>query len=107
MAIMPKVKFSSFVIECEQGENLRRLLKRNGLPPYNGAARWLNCKGMGTCGTCAVEIKGDVTPKTKVEQWRLNFPPHNETNGLRLACQCKVLGDLEVVKYEGFWGQEV
>ena len=95
------------MLECDEGENLKHVLKRNGLPPYNGSARWLNCKGLGTCGTCAVEIKGEVSPITKVEKWRLNFPPHKEEKGLRLACQCKVLGDLEVKKHEGFWGEKV
>jgi ferredoxin len=104
---MPKITFNGFLLECAEGENLKQVLKRNGLPPYNGNARWFNCKGLGTCGTCAVQITGEVSPKTKVEKWRLNFPPHKEANGLRLACQCKVLGDLEVKKHEGFWGEKV
>ena len=104
---MPNVRYNGFLLECDEGENLKHVLKRNGLPPYNGSARWLNCKGLGTCGTCAVEIKGEVSPITKVEKWRLNFPPHKEEKGLRLACQCEVLGDLEVKKHEGFWGEKV
>lgn len=104
---MPNVRFNGFLLECETGENLKHVLKRNGLPPYNGNARWLNCKGLGTCGTCAVEVSGEVTPKTKIEKWRLNFPPHHEEHGLRLACQCNVLGDLEVKKHDGFWGEKV
>lgn len=104
---MPKIRFNGFLLEGQQGENLKKVLKRNGLPPYNGNARFLNCRGLGTCGTCAVEIKGEVSPKTKVEKWRLNFPPHKEASGLRLACQCKVLGDVEVKKHEGFWGEKV
>ncbi|MFM7713826.1 MAG: (2Fe-2S)-binding protein, partial [Microcystis sp.] len=32
-------------------------------------------------------------------------PPHNHNNNRRLACQVKVFGDIEVTKYDGFWGQ--
>jgi ferredoxin len=104
---MPRIRFHGFVLNCEQGENVRQILRRNGLPPYNGSARFLNCRGLGTCGTCAVEIKGAVSTRTRVEKWRLNFPPHKEENGLRLACQCNILGDIEVKKYKGFWGEKV
>ena len=104
---MPKIRINGFLLTCDRGDNLRRVLKRNGLPPYNGAARYLNCRGLGTCGTCAIQIKGEVSPKTRVEKWRLNFPPHQEADGLRLACQCIVEGDLELVKHGGFWGEKV
>jgi ferredoxin len=77
------------------------------LPLYNGMAATIHCRGMGTCGTCAVRIAGPVSPMTRVEKWRLAFPPHNSQSGLRLACQCKVLGDLQVTKYPGLWGQRV
>lgn len=78
-----------------------------GVSPHNGASRNINCHGLGTCGTCAVEISGPVSPKTRRESWRLNFPPHREENGLRLACQCQVHGDLVITKHPGFWGQDV
>jgi ferredoxin len=104
---MPIITFQNKKLVCESGENLRTILLRNQVPPYNGAAKLLNCHGLGTCGTCAVEIKGAVSQKTPVEKWRLNFPPHKEENDLRLACQCKVLGDLDVKKHEGFWGEHV
>ena len=104
---MPAIKFQNKELRCEVDENLRDVLLQHQLPPYNGAAKWLNCRGLGTCGTCAVEITGAVSQKTKVEKWRLNFPPHKEEKGLRLACQCKVQGDLDVRKHEGFWGENV
>jgi ferredoxin len=37
----------------------------------------------------------------------MRFPPHHPEAGLRLACQCTVLGDLTVTKYQGLWGQHV
>jgi len=104
---MPTIKFKGQIIKCQKGDNLRKVLRRVNLSPHNGEAAWFNCKGLGSCGTCAVEIKGDVNPLTKMEKWRLNFPPHTMKNGLRLACQCVVLSDLELKKYDGFWGQNV
>lgn len=104
---MPTVTFKGQKIECEAGSNLRKTLLNNKLSPHNGKAKWLNCKGMGTCGTCAVKIKGVVNPKTWQEKWRLNFPPHHERSGLRLACQVKVWEDMEVEKGSGFWGQHI
>lgn len=105
---MPRIRFKDKVIACEKGANLRKVLLRHGISPYNGASSVLNCRGLGTCGTCALEIvKGEVNPETRIEQWRLNFPPHRMENGLRLACQCKVLSDLEIRKHPGFWGENV
>jgi ferredoxin len=80
------------------------VLLRARLPLYNSIARALNCRGYGTCGTCAVRIEGKVTDLTTAERMRLEFPPHEREAGLRLACQCRVLGDLVVTKYSGVWG---
>lgn len=47
------------------------------------------------------------TPSAR-ERARLAFPPHtaaaSAAGGLRLACQVRVVGDVEVAKGEGFWG---
>jgi ferredoxin len=104
---MNSIKFKGKTIQCNQGDNLRKVLRKANLSPHNDDSNWLNCKGFGTCGTCAVEINGEVSSITAIEKWRLNFPPHKRDNNLRLACQCEVLGDLELEKYEGFWGQNV
>lgn len=104
---MLKIKFKGQTVYCEKGDNLRKALRKANLSPHNGETEWFNCKALGSCGTCAVKINGAVSPLTKMEKWRLNFPPHKIENGLRLACQCSVLGDLEIVKYDGFWGQNV
>lgn len=101
---MPKIRFANRVIECEVNANLRRVLMAAGLPLYHPMARPIHCRGLGTCGTCAVKIKGEVSETTKIERWRLSFPPHQSGSGLRLACQCQVRGDIEVEKWDGFWG---
>ena len=92
-------------VECPHGANLRVVLLRARLPLYNGVAQALHCRGRGACGTCAVRVEGPVSEPTAAERWRLRLPPHHADAGLRLACQCSVLGDLKVTKYEGLWGQ--
>jgi ferredoxin len=101
---MPKILFAGQSIECKEGVNLRRALLDAQAPLYNGIASAIHCRGLGTCGTCAIEIDGPVSMMTKVERWRLSFPPHTTSSGLRLACQCKVLGDLKIRKHPGMWG---
>jgi ferredoxin len=94
------------VIRVERGVNLRAALLGAEVSPHNDGARLLNCRGLGTCGTCAVEIVGSVSPPTRLEEARLRFPPHQDGPGrLRLACQVKALGDLQITKRDGFWGQ--
>lgn len=104
---MQTIHFEGQTIECEHGENLRSVLLAAKLPLYNGIAKTIHCRGLGTCGTCAVEIEGNVTEPTRVEKWRLGFPPHKSDSGLRLACQCCVLGDLTITKHDGMWGSKV
>ena len=100
--------------EAHDGELLRTAcLKRgNVVSPHNGRANLINCRGLGTCGTCAVHIlEGRVWPveRNSVETLRLSLPPHNNSSSssssLRLACQVQVKGDLTVTKRTGFWGQ--
>ena len=68
---MPTIRFAQHTVECEQGDNLRRVLLKNKLPLYNGPAPYIHCRGLGTCGTCAVRIEGEVSAMTAVEKWRL------------------------------------
>lgn len=97
------------------GETVRTAALRRGLvSPHNGRANLINCRGLGTCGTCAVQIDGNVEPveRSVKEELRLNFPPHGgagsgdaSSTSLRLACQVQVQGDITVTKRTGFWGQ--
>ena len=94
---------------------------RRGSSPHNGRARLINCRGLGTCGTCAVEIEssddnsnngsGFVEPneRSTKEKLRLNFPPHGSSDqsaNLRLACQVQFMDDITIRKRTGFWGQD-
>lgn len=104
---MPTVHFRDRQIDCDEGEILRDVLLEAGESPHNGFSDTANCRGMATCGTCAVEVEGDVSEPTDREQRRLSFPPHDPDSGLRLACQTRVEGDVTVTKHSGFWGQKI
>ena len=102
---MPTVTFNNQSITCESGENLRKVLLKNDAPLYNGKANIINCMGIGSCGTCAVEIEGDLPEYNWKEKARLSFPPHKLDQKRRLACQITIEKDLVLKKYDGFWGQ--
>lgn len=102
---MPIIKVCGKTIACERGANLRKVLLEGGIALYNGNAAWINCRGIGSCGTCAVEIDGEVSEANWRDRARRSLPPHSPDRPLRLACQTQVLGDLRVTKYNGFWGQ--
>ena len=104
---MPTVRFEGAEIECERGDTLRDVLLAAGLSPHNGRAATANCRGHGTCGTCAVHVDGAVSEPTGRERLRLRVPPHDPDSGLRLSCQATVEGDVTVTKFPGFWGQHV
>lgn len=103
---MPTVRYRDREIDCAAGAVLRDVLLEAGETPHNGAAGSLNCHGFGSCGTCAVDVSGPVTERTRRERIRLCVPPHHPDSGLRLACQTHVLGDVDVEKFPGFWGQQ-
>jgi len=102
---MPTVWFDGTEIECEEGAVLREVLREAGTSPHNGLSKYLNCRGHGACGTCAVEVAGNVSEPTSAERNRLSKPPLGDTENLRLACQTRVQGDVTVFKHDGFWGQ--
>ncbi|NCF41180.1 MAG: 2Fe-2S iron-sulfur cluster binding domain-containing protein [Planctomycetia bacterium] len=105
---MPTVRFQGRATICKPGTALRDALLDAGMTPHHTAVSILNCHGLGTCGTCAVQVDGaaDATsPPTARERWRLGLPPHRRDAGLRLACQCRINGDVEVRKHRGVWGQ--
>jgi ferredoxin len=102
---MPIVHYDGRELFCAPGSNLKEVLVRADLTPHNGPTKYVNCHGMGTCGTCAVEVEGEVSSPGLIERLRLAVPPHRRGSGLRLACKVRVLGDIEVTKHAGMWGQ--
>ncbi len=104
---MPTVQYRGEEIQCEEGAVLRDVLKEAGFSPYNGTAKYANCHGNGTCGTCAVQVDGEVSDQSSRESVRLGLPPHHPSHDLRLSCQARVQGDVTVNKYPGVFGQHL
>ncbi|HEY9617976.1 MAG TPA: 2Fe-2S iron-sulfur cluster-binding protein [Microcoleaceae cyanobacterium] len=101
----PTIRAQGQAFQCETGANLRQALLQNGIDVYNGKAAVINCHGLGTCGTCAVAVEGQVSAPSWRETARLSLPPHTAGKQRRLACQTQILGDVTVTKSDGFWGQ--
>lgn len=102
---MPTVTVEGKKITCDRGTNLRKILLKHKIALHNGNSTIINCRGIGSCGTCAVEIIGEVNEPNWKDKARRSLPPHSLEQNRRLACQTKVLGNIEVIKYNGFWGQ--
>jgi ferredoxin len=102
---MPKVAAQGKMIDCSVGANLRQVLLQQGVELHNGRSTLINCRGIGTCGTCAVQIEGAVSDPNWRDTTRRGLPPHSLMQNRRLACQTQVLGDLKITKFAGFWGQ--
>lgn len=101
------VEFEDQRVACEHDETLRDvLLDTPGMNPHNGLSGSLNCGGSGLCGTCAVRVEGRVGDPTGREKRRLSLPPHSDDDGLRLACQTTIKGDVTVRKPGGFFGSD-
>lgn len=103
---MPKITAQGKTFSCQPGANLRQVLLQEGIDLYNGNAALINCRGIGTCGTCAVQIEGEVSAPNWRDRTRCALPPHSAGQNRRLACQTEVLGDVEITKFAGFWGQD-
>ncbi|KAL4855886.1 putative membrane transporter protein [Chlorella vulgaris] len=104
-----EINYLNRLVRVPRGTTLRTALLEAGLTPHNGQSKLINCRGLGTCGTCAVEVVGQLDPPawTTQERLRLNFPPHCPPGNrrLRLACQVACQSDLRVIKRSKFWGQ--
>jgi ferredoxin len=115
---MPKVTFVKEKVEIEVpvGSNLRQEARKAGIEVYKGIERYLNCRGLGLCGTCKVLVKkgmDHLNKKTLMERVNMNAHPitmlaslGNE-NELRLACQVQVEGDCTIETTPAFnWSGE-
>jgi ferredoxin len=100
---MPTIKFinEKKEIQVPAGANLRSEALRAGVQIYQGPDKILHCPGLGTCGTCRVQItKGmeNTSPRGLKERLRMSMSMAyvGNENTMRLSCQTTVLGDIEV-----------
>ena len=122
---MPTVKFvnEKKSIEVPEGANLRKEAMKAGVEVYSGIHKVLHCPGIGCCGSCRVRIvKG--TENVSRQGWREKlrflafvldpfafFHRLGQEDELRLSCQTRVKGNIEVETHppmnwhgDRFWG---
>jgi ferredoxin len=92
-------------IEVPAGANLRLALREAGVQVYKSIDKYLNCRGLGLCGTCAVLVKegaDHLSKKTLREKFNFTFHPKTSfaiighEDEMRLSCQCSVEGDVSI-----------
>ena len=89
-------------IELPEGANLRKSLLSNGISPYRGKDKLLNCLGNGLCGSCRVEIVDgkNAPPMSDFEETSLlgliPFYARQIPKNVRLSCRVSVTKDLVI-----------
>jgi len=92
-------------IEVEKGANMRQALRAAGVQVYAGIDKYLNCRGLGLCGTCAVLVKSgmeNLSKKSLLEKFNFTFHPKSSfavighEDEMRLSCQVQVEGDCSI-----------
>ena len=101
---MPVVTFvnEKKQIEVPEGANLRKEAMKSGIQVYPHVHKLLHCPGIAQCGSCRVLItKGmeNASPMGLMEKLRLkpSFVYIGHENTMRLSCQTRVHGDMDVV----------
>lgn len=95
---MPKVKVhntetdETHELKLGYGANLRQAAGYRDVELYRGLHQMMNCRGMGLCGTCLVEVEPmeNVDPHTWIERM------HKLEPNQKLACRVKVYGDITI-----------
>jgi ferredoxin len=89
MSRMVQIHFllEDMIVEAPQGMGLQEIVEATGADVTFGC-------GTGSCGTCRVHLRGACSPPGREERDFLR--DLHAAPGERLACQVKVLGDLEV-----------
>lgn len=88
--------------EIAEGANLRKALLNNGISPYVGKDRFLNCLGNGLCGSCRVEVvdgKGAPSMSPNEEEALIGMAPfyaRKIPKNVRLACRIEVKQDMTI-----------
>lgn len=83
------------IINSKKGDNLRKTLLDNKVDLYNAKAKFTNCGGSASCGTCAVLIPDaiDWDPRADFESSKLKKYPKSG----RLSCNTFLEGDCTVI----------
>lgn len=95
---MPKISVTNsetgetFEFKVGLGANLRQAAQYKNIELYKGMHQYLNCRGMGLCGTCLIEVEpmSNVDPQTVFEKL------HKVGPNQKLSCRTKVYGPISI-----------
>jgi ferredoxin len=95
---MPIVRFVNEFrqVEVATGANLRTVALEAGIAIDRQHFLGLSCKNRGLCGQCKVWIKDRTVGATSPRTWKESLFFRKLKGWRRLACQVKVLGDMDV-----------
>jgi ferredoxin len=78
------------------GGNLRDAAVAQGVQVYYDINKYVNCFGLGHCGTCRFKADAKAPGALSDPTWQEQFTLGDEVGKVRLACQTAVLGDCTV-----------
>lgn len=92
---MPKVRFINEQVTADvpAGAVLRDVAINHGVEIYRGMWTHINCLGNGLCGRCQIWI---ATPEKAATSKTIRERFHRLKGSQRLACQVRVMEDLDV-----------
>ena len=96
---MPKVRFLNELVSAEVPPHatLREVAMQQGVELYRGMWTHVNCRGNGVCGRCRVWVLEHDRARPGASERSLREHAHIRVTGtMRLACQVRVLSDLDV-----------
>jgi ferredoxin len=102
---MPKVVFLNEhrITEAVSGTKLKVLAVQLGVDIHRETFRGVNCGYLGICGACQVWVRAanpaEATNATSPRNWRERLAGMRGER--RLACQVRILGDIEVTTVAG------
>lgn len=80
-------------IYVRPGANLREAAVAQGVQVYYDINNYVNCFGLGHCGTCRFKTDPKAPASFSELTWQERFTLGDDAGKMRLACQTAVLGD--------------
>lgn len=80
-------------IYVRPGANLREAAVAQGVQVYYDINKYVNCFGLGHCGTCQFKADPRAPEAFSALTWQERFTLGDTAGKVRLACQTQVLGD--------------
>lgn len=83
-------------VYVRDGANLREAAVAQGVQVYYDINKYVNCFGLGHCGTCRFRPDPKAPDAISEPTWQERFTLGEDISKMRLACQAYVFGDCTV-----------